>query len=386
MLVSVVTFANLGRKKNLKTTDILPVIDILSKRKELVQVICQINTGFPVPQTTQAVPSAIRYPLRAIEKIFRIPFSRRTMERIFDRFAAWRLKSADIVVLHGGYTMPRTAKRARELGAITVDLAVSADILTNAALEREESALLGIRSDDGVYVKLARELGSGTPADYVIAMSEFAKESYVQQGFPQERIFIAAPDIDTARFVPRESGAAEPFRFLYIADTQLLKGLHYLLDAWKSLALPDAELLIVGRDYLSPETERRYEAEIAQLKNSRRLPHTQDIERLYAQSSVLVFPSLTEGFGRVTLEAMACGLPVITTENARGIVEDGKTGFVVPIRDAQVLADKMRYLYDHRDVAVQMGKDARLAVERKKPFGDAVYEICQTIMQREKQV
>jgi alpha-maltose-1-phosphate synthase len=96
-----------------------------------------------------------------------------------------------------------------------------------------------------------------------------------------------------------------------------------------------------------------------------------------------VFPSLTEGFGRVTLEAMACGIPVITTENARGIVEDGKTGFVVPIRDAKALAEKIQYLYDNREIASEMGRQARLAVEKKKPFGEAVYEIYQEILKRE---
>ena len=97
----------------------------------------------------------------------------------------------------------------------------------------------------------------------------------------------------------------------------------------------------------------------------------------------MVFASLTEGFGRVTLEAMASGIPVVTTENARGIVEDGKTGFVVPIRDAEAIAEKIQYLYDHRDILKEMGKEARKAVENKKPFGKAVYEIYEEILKKE---
>ena len=95
------------------------------------------------------------------------------------------------------------------------------------------------------------------------------------------------------------------------------------------------------------------------------------------------FPSLTEGFGRVTLEAMACGVPVITTENARGIVEDGKSGFVVPIRDARALGEKIEYLYSNRDAASRMGGEARASVERKEPFGKAVFRVYEEAMRRE---
>jgi len=79
------------------------------------------------------------------------------------------------------------------------------------------------------------------------------------------------------------------------------------------------------------------------------------------------------------MEAMACGLPVITTENAQSIVEDGKSGFVVPIRDINALEEKIRYLYYNREVAEKMGKEAHKTMEHKKPFGEDAYKIYKEI-------
>ena len=169
-----------------------------------------------------------------------------------------------------------------------------------------------------------------------------------------------------------------------MAYTAQLKGLHYLLEAWNALNLSNAELVLVGGYGDMPiELKRRYDASISRNSTIRWAGGSLAPEDHYHVSDTLVFPSLSEGFGKVTLEAMACGLPVITTENAKGIVEDGKTGFVVPIRDANALKEKIEYLYNHRDIAEQMGREARRAVEQKRPFGEAVYEIYQEILRRE---
>ena len=103
----------------------------------------------------------------------------------------------------------------------------------------------------------------------------------------------------------------------------------------------------------------------------------------YKEASIFVLPSLSEGNPRVVMEAMAHGLPVITTTNAQSVVEDGKSGFVVPIRDIAALKEKIAYLYNHRDTAEKMGQEARKVMENKKPFGEAVFEISQEILRRE---
>jgi glycosyltransferase involved in cell wall biosynthesis len=384
MSVSLLTYANLGKKQNLKTSDILPVIDAFHERNELRQIICQINAGFSVPGTVSAIPTPLRWLIRARELLTGSSMSRPMRERLFDMFAQFELRRSDVTLFHGAYFLPRTVRRAKALRSITLDIAVTAHPATNAALDREELNLLGYREWEGYFSRLNREVRHLNELEYVIAMSDFAKESYVRAGFPSDRIFVASPDIDVQRFIPVER-PAHPFTVLYVAHTQPLKGLSYLLEAWKRASLSDAKLLIVGSFGDMPESlEAWYKEQIQSLPNAEWNPGTNAPESLYPEADVLVLPSLTEGLSRVTLEAMACGLPVIVTENARGIVEDGKTGYVVPIRDPEAIKEKIEYLYRHRDVAKQMGKEARKAVEAKKPFGESVYEVYQEILRREK--
>lgn len=388
MSVSIITFANLGRKTNIPTVDILPVIERFAKEKDLEQVICQINTGFDskFKNTTSAVPAIIRYGIRVGEKILGESLSRSCVETLFDYFAQMKLVRAKAVLFHGGYFLSRTLARAHRNDSIAIDLTRTAHFAVNIELEKEELTKLGFPEYTGTFARLGRGSEHHNNFDYIIALSDFVKQTYVERGFPENRVFVASPDVDARRFTPQSINAANDsvFKVVYTAYTTPLKGLHYLLDAWEQLKLPDAELVLVGEYGDMPDAlKKRYDETISRNPNTKWMGSTQTPENYYRNASAFVFPSLTEGFGRVTLEAMACGLPVITTENAKGIVEDGKTGFVVPIRDANALKEKMEYLYNHRDVARQMGREARKAVEQKKPFGEAVYEIYQEILRRE---
>ena len=386
MSATIITFANLGRKQNLRTTDMMPLIETFMAAGELKQVVCQINAGFHFRQTYSAIPAWLRYPIRVLEKISGRTFPRRTIERLFDFFTAHRLVRADLTLLHGGLVMPRTVRRAQALGSLAVNISVSAHTKANAALERDELSYLGFPEYEGWYTRLVHEAADPGMFDYLIEMSEFGKQTYIDAGYPADRIYIAHLDIDTKRFSPGEPtrGKDAPFRILYLAHTQPLKGLHYLLDAWESLHLPGAELVIMGGFSDMPdELRQRYVDRIQGNSNIQWTAGTHTPENYYRDASVFVSPTLTEGFGRNTIEAMACGLPVITTVHAPGIVEDGKTGFIVPIRDANAIKDKIEYLYHHRDIAEAMGREARTAVENKKPFGEQVLEIYRDIMRRE---
>ena len=86
------------------------------------------------------------------------------------------------------------------------------------------------------------------------------------------------------------------------------------------------------------------------------------ISRLFSESTVFVLPSITEGSAKTTYEAMAAGLPVITTLNAGSVVRDGIDGFIVPIRDHATIREKLDYLYENREVAREMGESARMQV------------------------
>jgi starch synthase len=90
------------------------------------------------------------------------------------------------------------------------------------------------------------------------------------------------------------------------------------------------------------------------------IPHDQ-VLKIMMESDVLVLPSLSEGFGLVVTEALACGLPVIVTPNvgANDLVCDGREGFVVPICSAEAIADRLHALDKDRDLLAQMSREAQ---------------------------
>jgi glycosyltransferase involved in cell wall biosynthesis len=86
---------------------------------------------------------------------------------------------------------------------------------------------------------------------------------------------------------------------------------------------------------------------------------------LYQQADVFAFPTIEEGSALVTYEALACGLPAVTTYNAGSPVRDGQEGFLVPVQDAEALAERLDLLRTNVQLRLEMGRAAR---ERAKTF------------------
>ena len=383
MSVSIVTFADLGERKNLKTPDILPVIDKFAKENKLDQIICRRSKNFYFPETFSTMAPPIFFAVKVFGRLLKILFSVRELEWfLIDNYAKRNLKKSDITLFHPAL-FKRAIGKARKNASITVGIATVDHPTFTRRLIKEEGVLLGISFHNSRAGKQNNPEVVGS-FDYVIAFSDFVKNSYVESGFSPEKIFVAYSDIDINKFKSQGRKKNGKFKVLYVAHTTLLKGLHYLLDAWEDLNLKNAELLLVGGYGNIPKQIReKYNKQIKRNPTIKWIGFTKDVLKYYQETSIFVLPSLTEGGPKVVMEAMACGVPVITTENAKSIVEDGKTGFVVPIRDSKAIKEKIEFLYNNPDVAEKMGKEARRAMENKKPFGDVVFEIYKEILRQE---
>ena len=105
------------------------------------------------------------------------------------------------------------------------------------------------------------------------------------------------------------------------------------------------------------------------------LGHRSDVKELLQQSSIVVFPSYYhEGLPKSLIEATAIGRPIITTDSVgcRDTVEDGFNGFLIPIKNANALADKLRLLIDNRELRIEMGRNSRIIAERDFSIEDVV--------------
>ncbi|HYO49954.1 MAG TPA: glycosyltransferase family 4 protein [Chloroflexia bacterium] len=193
-------------------------------------------------------------------------------------------------------------------------------------------------------------------ADLVIAASGFTRDSLVRAGIAGERIKVVpygSPPVSGEATRKEE----RPVIFLSAGQQSVRKGTHYLLDAWRKLRPgKEAELWLVGRMTLPPDLTRDLPGRVVIRAG---LPHRQLFE-VYRKASVLVFPSLCEGFGMVITEAMSQGLPVITTHNTAGpdLIKDYHNGFIVPVRDADALAEKMAWCLDNPRLVTEMGPAA----------------------------
>lgn len=127
------------------------------------------------------------------------------------------------------------------------------------------------------------------------------------------------------------------------------KGQAYLVQAWRGLSLKDASAIIAGYG-----TEVWGPFCIG-------LGYISEVPSFYKSCTIYVQPSVTEGFGMPVLEVMANGRSVIVTEGvgASELVEDGKDGFVVPIRDPKAIAEKILYFYNSPSEVDRMGRNAR---------------------------
>jgi glycosyltransferase involved in cell wall biosynthesis len=211
-------------------------------------------------------------------------------------------------------------------------------------------------------------------ADNVFAMSNVAKRTLVEHGIAPEKIFVNRCGVSLVHFYP--CGKCDNvFRIIHCASVIPRKGLHYLLQAFRELALPNAELWAIGptRDMLEDANfhtlVRRLSTPDVVFKGP--VPQKQ-LAALFSQGSVFVLPSLADGFGLVVTQAMACGLPVIVSDmtGAADLVREGENGFVIPAGEAEALKQRLQFLYDHPELCGEMGRRAQCTAGTWDEYGN----------------
>lgn len=275
--------------------------------------------------------------------------------------AVSRLIDSDLDIFHSwnGFCLEGLST-AREQGVTSIVVRASSHMLTQMAILRGEYEKYGVKETVEIQEMIDRCVAEYDAADYVQVPSEFVRSSFLDRGFPEEKIICLPFGVDPERY----SVAAHDqtvFRLLFVGRIGLRKGVHYLLEAWKKLKLPESELILAGN--IEPGFA-------SMLKNYQSLKglvlpgFVRNPAQHYAAASVFVFPSLEEGSALVTYEAMAAALPVITTFNSGSIVRDGVDGLIVPIRDIDAICRSIEKLYRNRDLAREMGASARARVSQ----------------------
>jgi glycosyltransferase involved in cell wall biosynthesis len=169
--------------------------------------------------------------------------------------------------------------------------------------------------------------------------------------------------IDTEEFQPLADVEPIPYRIMATASADApLKGVRYLLEAVAQLleTYPDLELLLVGQPKPGGDTEQLVE----QLKIAGNIKFvsgisTKQLVRFYSEAQVVVVPSLYEGFGLPAGEAMACGVPVVSTNGGALPEVVGDAGLQVPVKDSQAIAFAVAQLLDDAEKRQKLGVAGR---------------------------
>jgi glycosyltransferase involved in cell wall biosynthesis len=285
----------------------------------------------------------------------------------------------DCNVFHGWHSQAlRSVKAAKRIGAVSIVESGSNHPFFREEVLGEEYQRFGIKiQKDPAYVRRSA-LEELDLTDYILVVTEFAKETYIRAGIDGRKVLVLGRGADIARFRP-SSAKDNVFRVLFAGRIGIRKGVQYLLEAWKGLNLTNAELILAGS---VDENFKPILARYADLKNIILPGFVKKPEEVYKKASVFAFPSLEEGSAKVTYEALAAGLPLITTLNSGSIVRDGEDGFFVPIRDAGAIREKILYLYENREELERLGSNGRSAVMTHtwKHYQESLIKIYLNIM------
>jgi glycosyltransferase involved in cell wall biosynthesis len=199
--------------------------------------------------------------------------------------------------------------------------------------------------------------------DYWLVASSFTKSTLIAEGIPAGRIATVPYGIDLRKFTPRSEprDGAGPLRLLFVGTLSQRKGIKYLLQALELLPKGAVELTVCGRAVDDLDLFRQSKVPIHLHPSI----SAEGLLAAYRAADVFVFPSLAEGFGQVLLEAMASGLPILSTSRtaAPDLIRQGMEGFIVEPGNAADLALHIETFLQDRRRILSMGVAARRRAE-----------------------
>lgn len=195
-------------------------------------------------------------------------------------------------------------------------------------------------------------------ADAIVVASSFTLHTYGEHGVDERKIAVNQYGVDIEKLQPviNRSFNNRPLRFAFVGLVDSRKGVPFLLETWAKFS--NASLTLIGP--ISAATEKLVKEKYPLVIIKGRIPFSQ-LSKELPTYDVLVFPSFFEGYGLVVPEAMACGLPVITTTATCGpdIIENGKEGFIINPGDTVALINAIQYFIDQPSSIKTMGAAAR---------------------------
>jgi len=211
----------------------------------------------------------------------------------------------------------------------------------------------------------------GKIANVYIAQSRYVSSLLLDLGIPEGKIEVIPNAIDVSIFKPE--GEKVDNRLLYVGRIEEYKGLHVLLKSLRLVRVP-VQLLIIGPMVGEAYYHKKIMTLVAELNNktSHKVVYlgpkkSRELLKYYQSASVVVMPSLSESFGNVILESLACETPVIASSvgGIPEIINSYENGILVPPNNEVKLAEAIQYLLNDEYIRRRLGRCGRKLVIEK---------------------
>ncbi len=324
--------------------------------------------GMPSTWLGRCLKALVLFPVKAVQapaevfrsiNVFRFGREAWSLELFYKTLLFLEVRDYDIVVCHGG-EQGILGLQMKEAGVLTGKL------VTIFHVEDLADMVQAMMSE-----KLQYLFAKG---DLFLPVSLYAKDKLIELGCPERKVVIHSMGVDVRQFdvTARRRFGSSTLKILSVARLIEKKGIAYALEAMALLKDVPYEYVIIGDGPLRGELELK--ARDLGLLRHVRFMGAQDsgtIRRYLKDADIFLAPSVTAGSGEkegipvVLMEAMASGVPVLTTANGaiRELVQDGHTGFLVFEKDPAALAAKLRVLRNAPEHVESAVRAARALIE-----------------------
>lgn len=231
------------------------------------------------------------------------------------------------------------------------------------SLRNNFSFFSAITGNEKLFDRISKKKeGEYELADHILVLSSFAKQTLTENGIDENKISIVNLGFDVSKFQLKEyiNDFSQKLKLVFVGTITQRKGIHLFKEVKQKFPLLDFDITFIGSKddglhFIQTENGFNYIPF---------LHHNALIKELH-KADVFVLPSYLDSWAMVVIEAMACGLPVIISENTGA--KDAVTkdcGFVIPIDDVDALVNAIQYFIDNRMEVERMGKAARLQAEQ----------------------
>ena len=287
-------------------------------------------------------------------------FSQRQLNRDTDIFVGWSSASLEAIKPAQGFGTKVIIERG------STHISAQTDVLRDAYKQ------FGLFFNETKVEMIEREEQEYALADKIFVPSKYAAQTFVDRGIAADKIIVNGMGVDFEMFQAPSSRSLDRMpRIVFAGGVGIRKGVPWLLKAFKRLS-SKAELHLIGP--VSPDYEKMLRKEIGANVFVRGALPGHDLSSEYGRGDIFCLPSLEEGYGMVIPQAMACGLPVVTTNvvGAADLLQHAHNGLIVSPADSTALSDALERLIDDVDLRQTMGAYAQATVQQGQGWDDYV--------------